>query len=64
MLTKKRYIINLSIATLVLVIGLFVAVFGTAFDFNKIVCAIGLISFMLGCFSLAILSIHDYKAQK
>lgn len=64
MLTKKRYMISLSIATLVLVIGLFVAVFGTAFNFNAIVCDIGLISFMLGCFSLAILSIYDYKTQK
>lgn len=57
-MTKKRYIISLSIATLVLVIGLFVAIFGTAFDFNKIVCDIGLISFMLGCFSLAVLSVY------
>lgn len=63
-MTKKRYMISLSIATLVLLIGLFVAVFGTAFNFNAIVCDIGLISFMLGCFSLAVLSIHDYKAQK
>lgn len=63
-MTKKRYTISLSIATLVLVIGLFVAVFGTAFDLNKMVCAIGLISFMLGCFSLAILSVYGYKTQK
>ena len=56
--------ISLSISALVLIIGLFVAVFGTAFDFNKIVCAIGLISFMLGCFSLAVLSIYDCKTQK
>lgn len=56
--------ISLFISALVLIIGLFVAVFGTAFDFNNIVCAIGLISFMLGCFSLAILSVYDYKTQK
>lgn len=64
MLTKKRYTTSLSISTLVLVIGLFVAVFGTAFDSNNLVCAIGLISFMLGCFSLVILSVYGCKAQK
>lgn len=63
MLTKRRYTISLSISTLVLVIGLFVAVFGTAFDSNNLVCAIGF-SFMLGCFSLVILSVYGYKTQK
>ena len=63
-MTKKAYIIWMMCLTVFGAIGLFIAIFGTYFNFNKIICFAGLVGFMLGGFGLAIVPGYRFKNAK